>query len=97
MKKMMKILAVVTMLVVCYAANASNVSTNSNVNNAVESSVVDSDYEYVQTVAIIKISGHAKIKNSAKLYTKNNTLYISPLHSWSHLYCTTEGGCPLQI
>ena len=76
MKTIVKMLAVATMLVACYAVNAATVNTNSNVDAAVETSVTSSDYEYVQQVSIVKISGHVKIKNSAKLYTKNDVLYV---------------------
>lgn len=76
MKTIVKMLAVATMLVACYAVNAATVNTNSNVETAVETSVTSSDYEYVQQVSIVKISGHVKIKNSAKLYTKNDVLYV---------------------
>lgn len=76
MKTMMKILAVVTMLLVCYAVNAATVNTNSNTDGAVENTVVSSDYEFVQSISIFKTSGNIKIRGTAKLYIKNDTLYV---------------------
>lgn len=72
MKTIVKTLVAATMLVACYAVNAATINTNSNAVTVVE----NSDYEFVQTVAIYKIQKNIKVQNSAKLYKKDGSLYI---------------------
>ena len=88
MKTIVKMLAVATILVACYAANAATINTNSNVETTVENSVMNSDYEFVQTVSIIKICrlispiirGTAYVEKTTSLSNENErTAFIIPI------------------